>query len=131
MMRLIFGILVLWFLFFSKAEAITADAKKKYPYPLLTEDYGILSENDLAAYTWGMKPRPFTEKEDSGGYNYWQCFPRDAISITLEDQGFSTEDVGWKDTLSELKIEVRTKTGVIHHYEMRAIRPFQTYEKIL
>src|SRR5579863_3599496 len=105
MMRLIFWILFLWIGFALKVGAVTAEVKKKYPYPLLTEDYSILTENDLAAYTWGMKPRPFSEKEDSGGYNYWQCFSRDAVSITLKDTGNSSEDIGWKDTLSELIIE--------------------------
>jgi hypothetical protein len=129
MARLILGVLFLWIFILLEAGAVPAEAKKKYPYPLLTDDYSILTGNDLAAYTWGMKPRPFTEKEDSGGYNYWQCFPRDAVSITLKDKGYSTEDIGWKDTLSDLKIEVWTESGVVHHYEMRAPRPFRTYDK--
>lgn len=127
MMRLIVRILALW-LIFSQAEAVTVAAKNKYPYPLLTKDYNILSENDLAAYTWGMKQRPFTEKEDSGGYNYWQCFPREMISINLEDMGYSSENFGWKDTLADLKIEVWIKPGVVHRYFMRAVRLVNDYE---
>ncbi len=36
------------------ANAVSVSAKKKYPYPLLTDDYGILNENDLGAFTWGV-----------------------------------------------------------------------------
>lgn len=128
MKRFIFVVLFFLIDISLSASAITVDARKKYPYPLLTDDYGILNGSDLAAYTWGMKPRPFSDKEMSGGYNYWQCFPRDDVSITLEDTGYSSKYVG-RDTLSELKIEVWIKPGVIHRYEMRATLPFHTYEK--
>lgn len=37
----------------AEANAVSANAKNKYPYPLLTNDYGILNENDLGAFTWG------------------------------------------------------------------------------
>jgi len=129
MTRLILGVLFLWIGIFLKAGAVTVEAKNKYPYPLLTDDYSILTENDLAAYTWGMRPRLFTEKEDSGGYNYWQCFPREIISINLEDMGYSSENFGWKDTLADLRIEVWVKPGVVYRYFMRAVRPVHNYEK--
>lgn len=129
MKRFLLGVLFFLIGISLSASAVTVDARKKYPYPLLTDDYSILNESDLAAYTWGMRPRPFTDKEISGGYNYWQCFARDAISITLEDTGYSSKYVSRKDTLSELKIEVWAKLGVVHRYEMRATLPFHTYEK--
>jgi hypothetical protein len=68
-----------------EVNAVSIEIKQKYPYPLLTEDYGLLNENDLAAYTWGLKPRPFTKQESSGAYTYWQCFPRESIEVTLTD----------------------------------------------
>lgn len=125
----------LFFMFFigifvtTNVNALTMSVQKKFSYVLLTNDYGILRENDLAAYTWGMKPRPFLVNEDSGGYNYWQCFPRNIVTITLRDEGYSAEEFGWKDTLAELKIEVRIKPGTIHRYEMRAVRLVHDYEK--
>lgn len=106
--------------------AISLEAKKKYPYPLLTSDYGILNEQDLACYARGIPPRPFN-LQDSGAYNYWQCFQRDKISITLEDMGYSTEDVGWKDTLSDLKIRIYVTSTIIHEYQMRRPCPVSEY----
>lgn len=44
----------------------------RFPYGLLGEDYGILSEDDLAANTCHGLPRPFSS--DSYAYPYWQCF---------------------------------------------------------
>jgi hypothetical protein len=112
----------------SKTIAISLDSKKKYPYTLLTNDYGVLNEQDLARYTRTMPPRPFT-LENSGAYNYWQCFPRDKISVSLEDMGYSTEDYGWSDTLAELKIRVYVTSRIIHEYQMRAVWPVVDYEE--
>lgn len=93
-------ILVIWLVFPFDASAVSVLAKQRYPYPLLTNDYGILDDIDLAAYTWGLKPRSFTPNEVSGRYTYWQCFPRECISIVLEDTGLSSSDVGWRDTMA-------------------------------
>jgi hypothetical protein len=119
---LLFFLLILSF----KTFAISLEAKKKYPYPLLTNDDGILNEQDLANYAHGMPPRPFN-LENSGGYNYWQCFPRNKISITLRDFGYSTEDVGWEDTLSDLKIRIYVTPRIIHEYQMRRPWPVSEY----
>lgn len=112
----------------SNANAISAAAKQKYPYTLLTDDYGILSENDLAAFTWGLKPRLFTAEEISGEYKYWQCFPRERISITLKDTGYSSVDVGWDD-IADLQIEVVINPYLSHKYDMRARWGVKDYEK--
>jgi len=109
----------------SNVFAVSLEAKEKYPYPLLTNDYGILNEQDLARYARGMRPRPFN-LENSGGYQYWQCFPRSKVSITLEDFGYSTEDVGWEDTLSDLTIRIYVSPTIIHEYQMR--RPWPVFE---
>ncbi|OGT54872.1 MAG: hypothetical protein A3F43_00470 [Gammaproteobacteria bacterium RIFCSPHIGHO2_12_FULL_42_10] len=119
---------VILFLFFihTNTWAINATAKQKYHYQLLTDDYGILTENDLAKYAAGMKPMPYTDK--SSTLNYWQCFPRDHISITLEDMGYSSENFGWKDTLADIKITAWIKPGVIQEYRMRAMQSASDYE---
>ena len=93
-------------------------AKHKYPNVLLTKDYDILNENDLASHTWEMKPEPFSEKEGSE-YNYWQCFSRDRVIITLKDMGFSSEDIGWDDNYGDLTIKVWLDGGIYHEYFMR------------
>lgn len=100
-----------------KAWCLEPSMKQKYPDGLLTNDYGILNEKDLADYTKQMKPMPFTGGHS--GYNYWQCFPRKNISVKLEDLGYSSEDFDWKDTVAEISITVWIKPGVVHEYAMR------------
>ena len=121
--------LILLVLTCSKILAISANINKEYLYTLLTEDYGILSDNDLAAYTWGKLPRPFDGKM-SAAYHYCQCFPRTNISMTLEDFGHSSEDIGWKDTYSDISILVYSKPDVFHKYTMHHIFQFSLNQRI-
>ena len=128
-MKIIIILLLLTFLLILSAKifAVNLEVKKKYPYTLITDDYRILNEQDLVRYARGMPPRPFNLK-DSGAYNYWQCFSREKISITLKDFGYSTEDVGWEDTLSDLKIRIYITPKIIHEYQMR--RPWPVSENL-
>lgn len=89
-------IFVLFFGIGCRVFAIDNSIRQKYPNILLTDDYGILNENDLASHTWDVKPAPFSIKKEHA-CNYWQCFPRDHISITLEDKGYSASELGWDD----------------------------------
>lgn len=111
------------------AFGVSLEAKQKYPFPLLTEDYGILNEHDLALYSYirNINPEPFTGKHS--GLNYWQCFPRENISITLEDMGYSSEDFDWKDTVADLEIRGMVKPGVFHEYGMRRAWPVEDFQK--
>lgn len=111
----------------SNISAISLAAKKRYPYSLISDDYGILNEEDLGHYTKISTPKFFSEK-DMGGF-YWQCFPRESISMTLEDMGYSSEDWGWTDTASDISIKVYIKPNIIHHYYMRRAYPLATYQK--
>lgn len=122
-MKLKFFVLIIFIFLPLQTWSLSLSAKQKYPTVLLTDDYGILNENDLGAYTWGIKHESFTPKENSHGFNYWQCFPRDHVSINIEDMGYSTEDYGWKDTLADITIKVWIKPGVFHQYEMRRVWP--------
>lgn len=124
------AILVLFLCFVTTLEvnALSVEIKKKYPYPLLTDDYGILTENDIAAYTWGLKPRPFTTEGPSGEYTYWQCFPRELIEVTLTDTGQTASEFG-KDNIADLQIRVHVKPNLIHQYDMRARWGVMDFEK--
>lgn len=113
-------ITLLYLVMMTNANAVSISAKQKYPYPLLTDDYGILNENDLGAFTRGLKPRPFATEGPSGGYNYWQCFPREQVKVSLEDIGYSSTELGGESNVAYLKINVMTDNGIIHAYEMRA-----------
>lgn len=117
------------FLVCVNANAISLDAKNKYPYILLgNTDYGILNENDLGAFSWGQEREPFNPK-NSLGY-YWQCFPRESIEIMLRDSGSSADGIGQKaDNLADLKIKAWISPNLVHEYEMRARWSVSDFEK--
>lgn len=109
-------------------QAVTEVAKKKYPYILVTEDYGILNENDLASCTWGRgKLGPAFTKE-GGHTSYWQCFPREQVSVTLEDTGDSPEDFK-NTTVAYLSLRIFEPSGIVHEYEMRRGLELETFHK--
>jgi len=110
--KIIFILMSLFFIPYS-AYAIDDAIQKKYPFAKLTNDYGILNENDLNDR---LKPEPFSTKELTG-HIYWQCFPREDVSTTIEDIGHSTHDLDDND--ADLNITAYSKPGVIHKYVMR------------
>src|SRR5471030_1725586 len=69
------------------ALGVSLAAKQKYPFTLLTNDYGILNDHDLSFYLPDLYPAPSFPNKDSIYYIYCQCFPRENISVTLEDYG--------------------------------------------
>jgi len=113
-----------------QAEAIDAHAKQKYPYILLTDDYGILNENDLASFTWGVAPyKPFVPSfKEIYAMNYWQCFKREEVTIRLDDMGYPSEDVDPEDTYGNLSIIVNAN-DCTHRYGMRRAWPVNNYLK--
>lgn len=95
-MRKILVNIILFSLFqFSAAYSASSDhltkLKSKYPYGLLSDDYGILTLNDLALNACYIKPAPFVPGE-LNPYEYWLCFESKSISPECEDQNFSNED---------------------------------------
>lgn len=117
------------------AHAVSENAKIKYPYTLITSDYGILNENDLGAFAWGGTAKPFSAEASRGEYNIWQCFPREQVMITLSDMGHSSDELGWKKNVASLEIYVLTNNdlrdheNIKHTYEMRAHWTITGYQK--
>jgi hypothetical protein len=101
-----------------------------YQDTVLTNDHGILNTQDIKRYYSDLNPRPFTSSGPSGAYIYWQCFPRDHITITLVDTGYSSSDFGLNDNIADLKIKVSTNTNIIHQYNTRKRMPVSAFEKI-
>lgn len=127
MLNQVFCILLL-IIFSYNAVAITIATQKKYPYSVLTNDYGILNEKDLDTSKEGVKPPPFLPKEGYG-YLYWQCFPRDRISIGLKDMGYTSEDIGGEENFSDLRIMISDESNGYHEYSMRRVWPTSSYEE--
>jgi hypothetical protein len=110
-----------------KANALDSILKQKYPYSILTKDHDILPEKDLDTSKHGVYPPPFSPRAGFG-YIYWQCFSRENISISLEDLGYSSEDIGG-DNYSKLKIRITGKPGIEYHeYIMRRAWSTVTYQ---
>lgn len=105
------------------ALGVSLAAKQKYPFTLLTNDYGILNDQDLSFYLSYIHPAPHFPQRGEG-YIYWQCFPRENISITLEDYGyFENDSRKGEDTLGNIEISAMVKPGVFHEYCIRKILP--------
>ncbi|MBA2654380.1 MAG: hypothetical protein H0U71_04850 [Gammaproteobacteria bacterium] len=108
-------------------NALDSKVKKKYSFLLLTEDHEILNQKDLAHLTKNLNYEKFSEK--SSGLIYWQCFPRENISVTLEDMGYSAEEFDPTDTIADLKITAYTKPNIFHTYYMRRAYPISAYQE--
>jgi len=136
MKRFVSLFIITLIIFINVTYAISNKVKQKYPYPLITKDYDILSENDLGSFTWGLPQKQFIATEGTTGpYNYWQCFPRENVMVTLSDTGQSSDELGWKNNVAYLKIRVFTdkymekKTDIQHVYEMRTNLSITDYQK--
>lgn len=111
------------FLFPLTAQALSAVLKQKYPHTVLTDDYGILNEIDLHGELDGVKYPPLFSTKTKG-YFYWQCFPRDSVTLALEDLGDSPEDDPESDIKyngennAKLTIYALGKHGILHKYIM-------------
>lgn len=111
------------------ANAIDIEVKKKYPGILLTDDYGILKEVDLAAYTWHVNAKPFSK--NSMGLNYWLCLSTSSVSISLIDKGYSDKYITEKENLADLHIIARPKNEIPHEYVMPGYAGISDYKKLL
>jgi hypothetical protein len=98
----------------------------KYPYQLLTNDYGILDENDLGLYAWQMKKsEPFAGAVTGG--NYWQCFKSKDVWIGYEKSHYSEED---KADVYSFNINVKSNDDKIQRYWRARLIPKDFCEEI-
>ncbi len=77
--------------------ALDTTIKKKFPYALLTPDYGILSEVDLKKNEENALPVPFSES--SRAYLYWQCFPTLQFKFLCDETGDFDHDLSLARTI--------------------------------
>ncbi|MBI3556556.1 MAG: hypothetical protein HY074_09860 [Deltaproteobacteria bacterium] len=92
------------------------ELRKRYPYGLIGDDFGLLNVDDLAVNTCDAEPEPFSEK--SIAYPYWQCFETNKIvfSCKLEDY-----DESIKKQLAGIEITVSLSDQQISYSSRRAI----------
>ncbi|MDR3606844.1 MAG: hypothetical protein P4M08_05620 [Oligoflexia bacterium] len=91
-------------------------AKRKYPYSLLGDDFGILDEQDLASNTCDAYPVPFSEK--SMAFPYWQCFRTSTASFVCDDAGYDEDE---KSQMAILAIDIHGQTEDHSYLSRRAI----------
>lgn len=60
--------------------------KSKFPNGLLSDDYGVLTLNDLALNACRLKPPPFIPGA-THSYQYWICFESKSVLPTCHDEG--------------------------------------------
>jgi hypothetical protein len=122
-------LIILFFSISCNAAGISLAAKQKYPFTLLTKDYGILNDHDLSFYLPYLYPAPFPPRKGTD-YIYWQCFPRENISITLEDYGYFEDDFRkGEDTVGNIEISAMVKPGVFHHYLIERAWPVKEVQQ--
>src|SRR5262245_56824407 len=84
-----------------------------YPYTLLGDDFGILTEEDLALSACIAQPVPFSV--DSISHPYWQCFSTEGGHVECEDAEYDEDE---RSLLTLMAIVVR-KDGRTHEYLSR------------
>jgi hypothetical protein len=75
---------IFYIIIFSTHALAESILQRKYPYGLLTDDFGILKENDLLADTVTATPTPYKINEFQPAFRRWQCFPTKDVSFEYE-----------------------------------------------
>jgi hypothetical protein len=132
--KIIFMLVTVIFISY-KANALSIALQKKYPYSVLTDDYGILNQVDLNSVLDGVYP-PTSFPKKGHGYIYWQCFPRQQVKISIEDTGYTSMNHDEND--AEITITAYSKGNTVHKYGMRRNWPvmgeedrFNQYVKVM
>ncbi len=94
----------------------------QYPYALLTDDYGVLTEDDLKTNSCDATPCPFSEKDTSSPYPYWQCFDLRTANLACEGRKY---DFSEKVRVTLLVIS-GIRDGVLHEYLARRPIPLSS-----
>lgn len=81
MQKIIFAI----FFLSACASSNKTPLHKQFPYGLLTDDFGILSKDDLMHYQLDGKPHPIGEKVEH--FIYWVCAPTEKVKFQCQDFG--------------------------------------------
>lgn len=93
----------------SKELSHLENLKARYPYGLIGDDYGLLTEEDLAVNTCNVvEITPFSDDKNMA-YSYWQCFPLKSAKMRCHNLGY--DSVIKKET-GYLEIDARNENGI-------------------
>lgn len=94
--------------------ALTQESLKKFPYQLISNDYGILNERNLKRYVDDTIPKPFNW--EITGFDYWQCFPIKKVTVWHDKGVYDFDD---KVLRSDPHISIQETSTTMHIYEPR------------
>ncbi len=83
--------------------------KSRYPYGLIGDDYGLLTEEDLAVNTCNVSELTPFSGDKNMAYSYWQCFPLKDTKIECERAGY---DPTVKKETAYLEISAQNESGL-------------------
>lgn len=92
------------------------------PFYLISNDYGILTTSKPSTPIKRLNIS-HAELKSVPGEILWQCFPRDLVSVSVSDAGYSSADFAWEQNHSNLIISIYEGTKVKHEYTMRRFWP--------
>ncbi len=98
--------------YYTKIQERSDFLQKNYPFTLLGEDYGLLTDDDLAISSCVAKSEPFSVRNFTP-HPYWQCFSTQNADFIC--------DVGETDEngVTAILAIVLKKDGIIHEYLSR------------
>ena len=101
------------------------ELKLRFPYGILTDDYGTLTKNDLAINACLATPIPITPKSHS--YSYWQCFESKRVSFDCESNGVPDEHEG----IMALVVVKAATDRILHEYIERRFWPIKDCKRFI
>lgn len=91
------------------------ELRSAFPYGLLTDDYGILTKEDLEINTCTAPAVPFSP--ESLAYPYWQCFETKRAKFECEGNKYDPTE---KERVTILVISA-IRDGELHEYISRRV----------
>jgi len=104
-----------------KSETLT----EKYPHRILTPDYEILNQDDMAYEVWLRETPPYNPSGNDYAARYWQCVPVNDVSI---------QDNIWEDSgqlMCELEFQFVRKPNGWQAYGGRRALPYEACEHFI
>lgn len=83
--------------------------KSRYPYGLIGDDYGLLTEEDLAVNTCNTSELTPFSGDRNMAYPYWQCFPVKNTKMECDHAGY---DPTIKKETGYLEIDAKNENGL-------------------
>lgn len=117
---------VITFAFAAKAEKThLQELTSAFPYGLLTDDFGILTKDDLRINSCMGLPEPVSE--GNLAYPYWQCFEVKKSKLICEGKKYDPTE---KTKMSMLVIS-SIRDGVLHEFISRRPLPLTSCRSYL